>query len=168
MKDNSKETQKKNTSVFSSRPVRYVLATAAVIITLLVISTIFILRIYFRTEAECYDHLLIETEEAIDGLEANFRSDRMTLRIIAGLIGNAGDMNSRLTGISTAFLVCIGLPVCMGGLFTKKHCVGSAAFLLYLLVVLCGVPNLRYGLQFLFYLAVCTAMLLDWGLRRFL
>ena len=81
---------------------------------------------------------------------------------------HAGDLNSRLTGISTAFLVCIGLPVCMGGLFTKKHCVGSAAFLLYLLVVLCGVPNLRYGLQFLFYLAVCTAMLLDWGLRRFL
>ena len=98
MSDKPKDDQKKKTSVFSSRPVRYGLATAAVIITLLVISTLFILRIYFRTETECYDHLLVETEEAINGLESNLRSDRMTLRIIAGLIGNAGDMNSLEVG----------------------------------------------------------------------
>ena len=76
------------------------------------------------------------------------------------------NLNARLTAYSTAFLACVGLPICIGGLFSKKRRAGSAAFLLYLLVVLCGVPDQRYGLQFLFYLAVCTALFLDWGVNK--
>ncbi|MBQ5310701.1 MAG: diguanylate cyclase, partial [Oscillospiraceae bacterium] len=40
------------------------------------------------------DDLLVETEDAIAGLESNLRSDRTMLRVIAGLIGNADDIDS--------------------------------------------------------------------------
>ncbi len=96
--ENENLSKQKKKSVFSSMPVRYGLAAALVVLSLLVISSMIIVQLYFHTETECYEKLVVETEKAIDGLESNFRSDRMTLRIIAGLIGNAGDMNSLEVG----------------------------------------------------------------------
>ena len=124
MTDNTKENEKKqkNTSVFSSLPVRYSIVAALVILALLAVSTVFIFRIYLRTENECYDNLLVETENAIDGLESNFRSDRMTLRIIAGLIGNAGDMNSLEVGGYLATYDLNSLITQIGVLLPEDEC----------------------------------------------
>ncbi|MCR4644014.1 MAG: diguanylate cyclase [Oscillospiraceae bacterium] len=77
-----------------SRPFRYALATAIVLLSLLGTSIGFILRVYFTTESACYDTLAVETENAIAELEGNIRNDRTVLRVIAGMIGNAEDIDS--------------------------------------------------------------------------
>lgn len=79
---------------------------------------------------------------------------------------HGSDLNSRLYTINTAFVVALGLPVCVWGLFKGKHRLGSICFLVYLLVVFCGVPAQRYGLQFLFYLSTQAAMLLIWIFQK--
>ena len=73
---------------------RYTIATAVILLSLLGLSAAFVLRVYFTTESACYDDLSTETEDAISSLEANMRSDRTMLRVIAGMIGNADDIDS--------------------------------------------------------------------------
>lgn len=72
-------------------------------------------------------------------------------------------LNSRLYAVNTWAVVLLGMPVVVRGLFTKKWRIGSICFLVYLFVILCGVPDQRYGLQFLYYLSVQAAMLLFWS-----
>lgn len=81
-------------SLMQSHPLRYSLATAIVLLSLLGVSIAFVLQLYFITESNCYDTLAVETEDAITELEGHFRNDRTTLRVIAGMIGNAGDIDS--------------------------------------------------------------------------
>ena len=73
---------------------RYAIATALVLLSLLGVSVAFIVRVYFTTETACYDALKVETDNAITELEANFRNDRVMLRVIAGMIGNSSDVDS--------------------------------------------------------------------------
>ena len=80
--------------IFSDRQKRYAIATGLLLLTLLAFSVTFVLHIYLITESSCYDALAIETEDAIAELESNFRNDRTTLRVMAGLIGNVGDLDS--------------------------------------------------------------------------
>lgn len=80
------------------------MGTALLLITLLAFSVIFVLRIYFLTETSCYDDLAIETEDAIAEFESNIRSDRMMLRVIAGLIANKEDVDSiEVSGYLTTY-----------------------------------------------------------------
>lgn len=81
-------------SFFKYRAWRYAAATALVLLSLIGISVAFVVRIYFTTETACYDALEVETDNAITDLESNFRNDRTMLRVIAGMIGNAGDVDS--------------------------------------------------------------------------
>lgn len=69
-------------------------------------------------------------------------------------------LNSRLYAVNTITIVLLGMPVWIWRLFSKRHCLSSLCFLVYLLVVFCGVPDQRYGLQFLFYLSIQAAALL--------
>ena len=78
----------------SLRQVRFALATTIVLLSLMTISAVFVIRVWSKTETSCYEDLAMETEDAIDYLEANLRSDRTMLRVIAGLIGNADDIDS--------------------------------------------------------------------------
>ena len=78
----------------SLRQVRFALATTIVLLSLMTISAVFVVRVWSKTETSCYEDLAMETEDAIDYLEANLRSDRTMLRVIAGLIGNADDIDS--------------------------------------------------------------------------
>ena len=91
--DNENNTRKKKGN-FKARQFRYVIATAIVLIALLGFSVAVVLRLYFMTESSCYDKLSVETENSITQLESNFRSDRTMLRVIAGMIGSAGDIDS--------------------------------------------------------------------------
>ena len=85
-------TDKKDRTV--SRHLRFALATAVVLLSILGISAAFMTRVYLNTESACYEDLAVETEDAIAELEANIRSDRTMLRIIAGHIGSADDLDS--------------------------------------------------------------------------
>lgn len=76
------------------RPWRYAIATTLVLLSILSFSVAFVVRIYFTTETSCYEDLETETEHAITDLETNFRNDRIMLRVIAGMIGSAGDVDS--------------------------------------------------------------------------
>ncbi len=89
--DNQMEEKK---SLFKQRPFRYAIATTLALLSILSISVAFVVRIYFTTETSCYEDLQVETENAINDLETNFRNDRIMLRVIAGMIGNAGDVDS--------------------------------------------------------------------------
>ena len=89
--DNQMEEKK---SLFKQRPLRYAIATTLALLSILSISVAFVVRIYFTTETSCYEDLQVETENAINDLETNFRNDRIMLRVIAGMIGNAGDVDS--------------------------------------------------------------------------
>ncbi len=86
--------KKKRKSLLTKQQRRYLIATVIVLLSLLGLSITFMLRVYFMTESSCYEKLAVETEEAISDLEANLRSDRTTLRVMAGLIGNADDIDS--------------------------------------------------------------------------
>ncbi|MCR5251343.1 MAG: GGDEF domain-containing protein [Lachnospiraceae bacterium] len=88
------EQEKKKKVALSGSQLRYGAATFVLILVLIALSIGFILRMYFVTETRCYDELANETESAIEQLEANFRSDRMLLRIISGMISRATDMDS--------------------------------------------------------------------------
>lgn len=90
--------------IFTARQIRIAVGTALLLITLLAFSVIFVLRIYFLTETSCYDDLAIETEDAIAEFESNIRSDRMMLRVIAGLIANKEDVDSiEVSGYLTTY-----------------------------------------------------------------
>ena len=86
--------RKKRNIFLTRRQIRYAVVTTVVLLMLLGLATAFVLRVYFMTESSCYDDLAVETEDCIADLEANLRSDRMTLRVIAGLISNADDIDS--------------------------------------------------------------------------
>ena len=86
-----KKDEKKN---LKYRQFRFAIATVIALLSLLGISTAFVLRTYFMTESNCYNTLAIETENAITELESNLRSDRTMLRVIAGMIGSARDIDS--------------------------------------------------------------------------
>ena len=73
---------------------RYAMATAIVVVSLVVLSTFFILHIYFLTESKCYEDLADETAMAVEELEHNFRSDRIMLRMIANMISQSPDLDS--------------------------------------------------------------------------
>ena len=91
----SEESGKKKKGLMSvPRIVRYAVGTTILLLGLIGLSAAFILRVYFNTESSCYDVLAIETDDAITELEDNLRSDRTMLRVIAGLIGNASDIDS--------------------------------------------------------------------------
>ena len=92
--DANTKPKKKGIAALFARPMRYAVATAAVLLTLLVLSAGFVLHVYFMTESSCYEKLSTETEDALVRLESNLRSDRTMLRVIAGLIGNVDDINS--------------------------------------------------------------------------
>ncbi len=96
----TKKSKDKNSlkSLLSSRQLHGVIATALLLICLLGISAAFVLRVYISTESSCYEQLVSETEGAVNALESNLRSDRMTLRVIAGLIGSASDIDSLEVG----------------------------------------------------------------------
>lgn len=81
-------------------------------------------------------------------------------------LDHGSDLNSRLYTLNTAIIVALGLPLTIHGLFVKERRIGSISFLLYLLVIFCGVPTQRYGLQFLFYLSTQAALLLTWILSK--
>lgn len=89
--ENAKENRK---GFHIPRHWHYVIATAIILLSLLGFSAAFVLKVYFSTESSCYDELFTETDDAISGLEANIRSDRTMLRVIAGMIGNADDIDS--------------------------------------------------------------------------
>ena len=76
------------------RQLRFAVATAIVLLSILGLSAAFVAHLYLMTESTCYEDLAVETEDAIDELEANIRSDRTLLRVIAGHIGTADDMDS--------------------------------------------------------------------------
>ena len=88
-----KEEMQQN-GLLTPRQIRYAVVTGLLLLVLLGLAAAFVFRVYKMTESSCYDDLVIETEDAIDSLEANFRSDRTMLRVIAGLIGNADDIDS--------------------------------------------------------------------------
>ena len=94
MKEKKMTSKGKKKIFFASHQLRYIIATTIVLLSLFGFSTAFILRVYFMTESACYEQLAVETENAIVGLETNLRSDRTMLRVIAGLIGNANDIES--------------------------------------------------------------------------
>ena len=60
MKKNKQNTdeQKKN-GFLTPRQIRYAVATAVLMFCLLGFSAAFVLRVYFMTESECYDDLLV-------------------------------------------------------------------------------------------------------------
>lgn len=93
-KNESNSDIKKKTGFVTNRPMRYAVATAVVLVSLLILSLTFVYRVYLMTESSCFDDLAVETENAITEFESNLRSDRMTLRVLAGLMGNAGDLDS--------------------------------------------------------------------------
>ena len=98
------EEKKKLKKIFTTRQIRIAVATSLLLLTLLAFAVIFVLRIYFLTETSCYEDLAIETEDAIFELESNFRSDRMMLRVIAGLIANKEDVDSiEVSGYLTTY-----------------------------------------------------------------
>lgn len=76
------------------RQLRFAVATVIVLLSILGLSAAFVARVYFMTESACYEDLAVETEDAIAELEANLRSDRTMLRVMAGHIGTADDMDS--------------------------------------------------------------------------
>ncbi len=86
--------KKKQNRFLTTRQIRYAAATAIVLLSLLGLSAAFVIRVYFMTESSCYEDLAVTTEDAITDLETKFRSDRTTLRVMAGLIGNADDIAS--------------------------------------------------------------------------
>ncbi|MCR5806546.1 MAG: diguanylate cyclase [Oscillospiraceae bacterium] len=90
----AKKDEKQREGVLTPRQQRYAIVTGILILVLLSIAAAFVYRVYLKTESSCYDDLAVQTENAIDGLEANLRSDRTMLRVIAGLIGNAEDIDS--------------------------------------------------------------------------
>ena len=76
------------------RQLRYAVATALVLLSLLGLTAGFVVQVYFNTESACYEDLAVSTEDAITDLESNLRSDRTMLRVMAGLIGSNDDINS--------------------------------------------------------------------------
>ena len=90
----AKKDEKQREGVLTPRQQRYAIVTGILILVLLSIAAAFVYRVYLKTESSCYADLAVQTENAIDGLEANLRSDRTMLRVIAGLIGNAEDIDS--------------------------------------------------------------------------
>ncbi len=90
---NNKDHEKKH-AVLTARQIRFIFATLLVFLVMTGLSVGFIANIYHMTEMRCYDELLTETEDAIIELESNFRSDRTMLRVIAGMVGQADDVNS--------------------------------------------------------------------------
>ena len=76
------------------RQFRYAIVTAVVLLGLLGLTAAFVVRVYLMTESSCYETLAVSTGDAITDLESNLRSDRTTLRVMAGLIGNADDIKS--------------------------------------------------------------------------
>ena len=86
--------QKNKRMAIKYRQFRYAIATTIVLLCLLGVSTAFVIRTYLMTESSCFNTLAVETEDAITELESNLRSDRTMLRVIAGMVGNAGDIDS--------------------------------------------------------------------------
>jgi len=89
-----RESHEKKRTVLTARQLRFIAATLLVFLVMAGLSIGFIMNIYHMTEMRCYDELATETEDAITELESNFRSDRTMLRVIAGMVGQAGDINS--------------------------------------------------------------------------
>ena len=89
-----KNSTKKKKLWLTPRLLRYAVATMILLLVISGISAVFVMRVYLMTESSCYDDLAVETEDAITALETNLRSDKTMLRVIAGLIGNTGDINS--------------------------------------------------------------------------
>ena len=75
------------------RQLRYAVATALVLLSLLGLTAGFVVQVYLNTESACYEDLAVSTEDAITDLESNLRSDRTMLRVMAGLIGTTDDIN---------------------------------------------------------------------------
>lgn len=98
MKENdellNKSGKEKKEGLLTTRQKHFAIGTTILLLGLLGLSAAFVMRVFFSTESACFDHLAVETEDAIDSLEANFRSDRTMLRVIAGLIGQADDIDS--------------------------------------------------------------------------
>lgn len=92
--DNTKSNEKKKNGSTSSYQMSYLIATIIVMLSLIGICAAFLIRVYFLTESSCYKALQSETENAITELESSFRNDRITLRVIANLIGNTDDIDS--------------------------------------------------------------------------
>ena len=53
------------------RQLRYAVATALVLLSLLGLTAGFVVQVYFNTESACYEDLAVSTEDAIPDLESN-------------------------------------------------------------------------------------------------
>ena len=76
------------------------------------------------------------------------------------------DMFSVIAAVAKNIVVFLGLPVCVMALFSKRSLPIVINFFAYMLVVFIGVPSSRYGLQFLFFLSVAAAWVLDTASRK--
>ena len=88
------ETERKKRINLSTSQIRFAVATALVVVAMVVMSVGFILRVYFMTESKCYEDLHAGTEKAIAELESTYRNNRTVLRIIAGNIAQEDDLES--------------------------------------------------------------------------
>ncbi|WP_049962814.1 diguanylate cyclase [Ruminococcus sp. HUN007] len=95
-KDKDKKHKEKRSlkSILLPRQFSYLIGTATVLASLLVLSLWFAYWMYSVTQRSCYDDLKLETRDAVSALESNLRNDRRMLRVIAGLIKDSEDMES--------------------------------------------------------------------------
>lgn len=75
-----------------------IVATLILIFCVSVISLIFAFRINRVTEQKCYNELTESTVEAKTMLESNFRSDRVTLRMLAKMLSEDSQFDNLETG----------------------------------------------------------------------
>ena len=93
-KNKNSEKKKKKKLRLTKRQIRYAAVTTFVLVLLLGMSAAFVMNIYQTTEDSCYESLKAANSDSVAKLESNLRNDRVMLRVIAGLIGNAGDIDS--------------------------------------------------------------------------
>ena len=73
-------------------------ATLTLIFLMTIVSVVFALRINWVTEQKCYSELTASTAEARSGLESNFRSDKVTLRMLAKMLAEDEDLRAIESG----------------------------------------------------------------------
>ena len=71
-----------------------IVATLILITFMTLVSVLFAIRINRVTEEKCYSELTASTAEARSGLESNFRSDRINLRMLAKMLAEEEGLSS--------------------------------------------------------------------------
>ena len=70
------------------------LMTILLLMVVVLLSVFATMQLFNQAERKCYEDLAANTHDAIETFDANVRSDRMTLRLLAGLIAEEDTLES--------------------------------------------------------------------------